>query len=184
MRLIIFTISLIFMGLLITQACNAQERNHERVWQSPSAVTGQTIGLTQIEVTYGRPAVRDRAIFADDGLVPFGQVWRTGANEATAITFPDDVIIEGERLEAGVYSLYTIPGRNYWTIIFNEKLSWGTQYDESADVLRVQVRPKESHFVEQMMIYFEDVTPERGTLVIHWDRVKVPVRIMPDRDLD
>lgn len=170
--------------LLLTTLSHAQERNQERVWQSPNAATSQTIGLTQIEVTYGRPAVRERVVFSEEGLVPFGQVWRTGANESTAITFPDDVIVEGELLEAGVYSVYTIPGETYWTIIFNEKLSWGTQYDESADVLRVQVRSKEAHFVEQMMIYFEDVTPETGTLVIHWDRVKVPVRLMPDRELN
>ena len=184
MRLLIKTILIITSGLLLVSASQAQERNQERVWQSPNAATAQTIGLTQIEVTYGRPSVRDRDIFSSDGLVPFGQVWRTGANESTAITFPDNVIIEGELLEAGVYSLYTVPGEKYWTIIFNEKLSWGTQYDESADVLRVRVQSKRAHFVEQMMIYFEDVTPETGTLVIHWDRVKVPIRIMPDRELN
>lgn len=184
MKRIIIPISFLIVGLCLTQTSNAQERDHERVWQSPSAVTGQTIGLTQVEVTYGRPAVRDRVIFGEDGLVPYGEVWRTGANESTAITFPDDVIIEGELLEAGVYSVYTVPGEKDWTIIFNEKLSWGTQYDEASDVLRVQVRSKKAHFVEQMMIYFEDVTPETGTMVIHWARVKVPVRIMPDRELD
>lgn len=177
-------ILMITSGFLLASVSQAQERNQERVWQSPNAATAQTIGLTQIEVTYGRPSVRDRDIFSNDGLVPFGQVWRTGANESTAITFPDNVIIEGEFLAAGVYSLYTIPGEKDWTIIFNDKLSWGTQYDESADVLRVRVQSKRAHFVEQLMIYFEDVTPESGTLVIHWERVKVPVRIMPDRELD
>ena len=184
MRLITLSIFLIVSGLLLSQQANAQERNHERVWVSPSAVVGQTIGLTQVEITYGRPSVNERVIFAEEGLAPYGTWWRTGANESTVVTFSDDVFVEGELVEAGVYSIYTIPGADKWTVIINDKLSWGTQYDEAEDRLRVQVVPETSHFVEQMMIYFEDVTPEAGTLYIHWDTVRVPVRIAPDRVLD
>lgn len=184
MRLITLSIFLIVSGLLLSQPATAQERNHERVWASPSAVAGQTIGLTQVEVTYGRPGVRERVLFAVDGLAPFDEVWRTGANESTVITFSDDIFVEGELVEEGVYSLYTIPGEDEWTIIINDKLSWGTQYDEAEDRLRVQVIPEESHFVEQMMIYFEDVTPESGTLYIHWGTTRVPVNLAPDRVLD
>lgn len=184
MRLIILSLFLIGSGLLLSQTANAQERNHERTWVSPSAVAGQTIGFTKIEVTYGRPAVRERVIFASEGLAPFGEVWRTGANESTVITFADDMFVEGELVEAGVYSIYSIPGENEWTIIINDKLSWGTQYDEAEDRLRVQVTPEESHFVEQMMIYFEDVTVEKGTLYIHWGNTRVPVNLAPDRELE
>lgn len=184
MRQITLSLFLIVSGLLISQAANAQERNQERVWASPSAVVGQTIGLTQVEVTYGRPGVKERVLFAGDGIAPFGEVWRTGANESTAITFSDDVFVEGEPVGEGVYSLYTIPGEDEWTIILNDKLSWGTDYDGAEDMLRVQVSPEEAHFVEQMMIYFEDVTAESGTLYIHWGTVRVPIELAPDRELE
>lgn len=159
---------------------NAQERTTDRVWASPNAAVSQTIGLTEVSLTYGRPSVRDRAIFG--GLVPLNQVWRTGANESTAITFSDDVLFEGEHIEAGTYSLYTIPGEDSWTIIINNKLSWGTEYDESEDLLRVEVDAEKSHFMEQMMIYFENISEDSGDLIIHWDETKVAVQIEPVND--
>lgn len=166
----------IFIAIIVfVFDANAQQRTTDRVWASPNASVSQTIGLTEVYLTYGRPAVRDRAIFGE--LVPFGEVWRTGANESTAIVFSGDVLIEGESLAEGTYSLYTIPGRNEWTIIINNKLSWGTQYDASEDVLRVTVQPEQSFHVEQMMFYFENVTENSGNLVLHWADVKVPVNI-------
>ncbi|MGK7368992.1 MAG: DUF2911 domain-containing protein [Candidatus Halalkalibacterium sp. M3_1C_030] len=153
----------------------AQERGNEEARVSPNATVSQTIGTTEVTLTYGRPSVNDRTIF--DGLVPFGQIWRTGANESTAITFSGDVMIEGEKVEAGTYSLYSIPGEDEWTIIINSKLSWGTQYDKSADVLRVQVEPETGQKVEQFMIYFEDVTNNSAECVLHWDTTKVPFTI-------
>ena len=155
----------------------AQERGMEQVRTSPNASVSQTIGTTQVSLTYGRPAVNDRNIFDFDGLLPFGDVWRTGANESTAITFSDDVMIEGEKVEAGTYSLYSIPGADEWTIIINSKLSWGTQYDKSKDVLRINVEPEEAKKVEQFMIYFEDVTDTSAECVLHWDTTKVPFKI-------
>lgn len=168
-------IATIFAGLLFFSTSHAQERTTDRVWASPNAAVEQQIGLTNIIVTYGRPSVNDRVIFG--GLEAFNEVWRTGANEATAIVFSNDVEVEGESVPEGTYSLYTIPGEDEWTIIINSKLSWGTQYDESEDVLRVNVTPQESFHMEQMMIYFENITDTEGDLVIHWDTVKVPVRI-------
>ncbi|TVR30365.1 MAG: DUF2911 domain-containing protein [Balneolaceae bacterium] len=181
MKALIIGVSVLLTGLLFTNTAIAQERTTDRVWVSPNAAVTQTIGLTEIHVTYGRPGVRERAIFG--GLVPFEQVWRTGANEATAIVFGDDVRVEGEHVPAGTYSLYTIPGEDEWTVIINEKLSWGTQYDEAEDLLRVSVQPEESFFMEQMMIYFENVTAEQGDLYIHWDNIRVPVRIEPVAEL-
>lgn len=153
----------------------AQERGNEEARVSPNATVSQTIGTTQVSITYGRPAVNDRTIF--DGLVPFDEVWRTGANESTAITFSDDVMIEGEKVEAGTYSLYSIPGEDEWTVIINSKLSWGTQYDKSADVLRINVEPEKGEMIEQFMIYFEDVTESSAECVLHWDTTKVPFTI-------
>ncbi len=169
-----------FTALFFTLEINAQERTTDRVMASPNASVSQTIGLTEVSITYGRPGVRDRDIFG--GLVPFNEVWRTGANESTAITFSGDVRVEGERVEEGTYSLYTIPGEDTWTIIINDKLSWGTEYDENEDVLRVEVEAEESHFLEQMMIYFENITEDSGDLIIHWADTKVAVQIEPVED--
>ena len=159
----------------ITSLTFAQERGNEEARTSPNASVGQTIGTTNITITYGRPAVNDRDIFG--GLVPYNEVWRTGANESTAIVVSDDVMIEGNKLEAGTYSLYTIPGKDSWTVIINEKLSWGTQYDKSQDLFRFQVTPQESNYIERMMFYFDDVTMESATVVLWWDNVKVPFTI-------
>lgn len=153
----------------------AQERGNEKPRVSPNASVSQTIGTTEVSITYGRPSVNDREIFG--GLVPFGQVWRTGANESTAITFSNDVLIEGQKLKAGTYSLYTLPQKEEWAIIFNSKLSWGTEYDKSKDVLRVTVKPEEGHFVSQFMIYFQNVTDTSAECVLHWDKTKVPFTI-------
>lgn len=176
----LFYTAAILIALFFAVDSAAQERTTDRVLASPNASVSQTIGLTNVSLTYGRPSVRDREIFG--GLVPFNRVWRTGANESTAITFTDDVLIEGERVEVGTYSLYTIPGEETWTIIINDKLSWGTQYDENEDVLRVEVDAEESHFMERLMIYFENVTEESGDLVLHWDETKVNVQIEPVRE--
>ena len=139
----------------------AQERGNDKPRQSPNAS--------------GRPGINDRPIFGR--LVPFNQVWRTGANESTAITFTDDVVVEGKPVEAGTYSLYTIPGEDEWTVIINSKMSWGTQYDESQDVLRVEVEPQEAETREQFMIHFENVTDRSADVVLHWESTKVPFTV-------
>lgn len=167
-------LTFLMIGFLSLPAV-AQERGSDEARVSPNATVSQTIGTTEVLVTYGRPGVRDRDIFG--GLVAYGQVWRTGANESTVVVFSDDVMIEGEEVPEGTYSIYTVPGEDEWTIILNEKLSWGTEYDESMDFTRVTVEPEESFNVEQMMIYFEDISENEGDLVIHWDDTRVPVTI-------
>lgn len=153
----------------------AQERANDEPRTSPNATVSQTIGTTDITITYGRPAVNDRTIFGD--LVPYGEVWRTGANESTALVVSDDVMIEGNELEAGTYSLYTIPGKDEWSIIINSKMSWGTQYDESQDVLRFTVTPEGDDFRERLLFYFEEVSSESANVALHWETVKVPFTI-------
>ncbi len=172
---IIKTGLLLLALVCITSLTFAQERGNEEARTSPNATVSQTIGTTDITITYGRPAVKDRDIFG--GLVPYNEVWRTGANESTAIVVSDDVTIEGNKLEAGTYSLYTIPGKDSWTIIINKKLSWGTQYDKSQDLFRFEVTPQESDYIERMMFYFDDITMESATVVLWWDNVKVPFTI-------
>lgn len=152
---------------------------------SPRAQTMQQAGLTEIEVSYGRPAVRGREIFG--GLVPFDRVWRTGANEATTVRFSSDVKVEGESLPAGLYSLHTIPSESEWTVIFNrEAEQWGSyQYDESKDALRVKVRPRVAHHPhERLTIGFSDISDDAATMMIEWADVTVPLRIeVPTRQL-
>lgn len=176
-RYLFSSLLVLSLSVLFHSTTNAQERTTDRVWASPNAGVSQTIGLTQVSLTYGRPSVNNRTIFGE--LVPFNEVWRTGANESTAITFSDDVRVEGEHVPAGTYSFYTIPGEDNWTIIINNKLSWGTEYDSGEDLLRVDAEAEESHFIEQMMFYFENISEESGDLVLHWADTKVNIEIEP-----
>lgn len=167
----ICTLALCLVGSLAF----AQQRSKEDPRTSPNASVSQTIGTTEVTITYGRPSVNDRQIFGE--LEAYGEVWRTGANESTAITFSDDAMVEDQKISAGTYSLYTIPGKNEWTIIINSKLSWGTAYDSSQDVARVTVEPSEGEHMEQFMIYFKSVSNNTAKCVLHWDTTMVPFTI-------
>ncbi len=155
----------------------AQERGNDKPRQSPNASVSQTIGTTVVSITYGRPSVRGRHVFGE--LEPFGKVWRTGANEATTITFSDDVQIGGRTLEAGTYGLFTIPEEEEWTIIFNNvPAQWGAfDYDSSQDALRVKAEPQKADTREQFMIHFENVTDTSADVVLHWENTKVPFTV-------
>ena len=154
-------------GLLTISTVNvhAQARG-EGVRVSPNAAVSQNIGATVVDITYGRPGLKGRSL---ESLAPAGKVWRTGANESAVISFSTDVMFGGEMVEAGNYSLYTIPGEN-WTFILNSKLSWGTQYDESADVLRVAaaVTTTEAPEMEWFGIYFDTLSETNAHLNLHW----------------
>ena len=182
MRIHVFPVKTILAGIILflVAAPNslAQDRDDEDLRVSPNAVVSQTIGTTEVTVTYGRPAVRGRDIFG--GLVPFDQIWRTGADEATTITFSDDVRVEGEPLEAGTYSLFTIPQEEGdWTVIFNHVADqWGAyNYDPAEDALRIRVTPEETYHMEQLMFYFENIEESMGQLVLQWEDVKIDFRI-------
>lgn len=162
----------------------AQERDATIPRVSPNASTAIQLGVTQIKAHYGAPSVRDRTIFGE--LVPYGEAWRTGANEATTVSFSTDVRVEGQELDAGTYMLATIPGQDSWTVIFNSQAEqWGTyQYDPAHDVLRVTVSPRAAPARETMAISFDNVDATGQTdgvdLIIHWADVAVPVRITTD----
>lgn len=143
---------------------------------SPNALVGQTIGTHDVQISYGRPYVKGREIFGD--LVPFGSVWRAGANEATAILVPADAKVEGSDLPAGVYSLFTIPGEDEWTIVFNSQAAiWGTAHDADHDVLRVTVESHEAPPAEMFTINFQNVTANSADVVLHWAMTRVPFTI-------
>ncbi len=173
---------LALFSLLLATGASAQTRAHDAVRPSPNALIGQTIGTTDVLVTYGRPSVRERVVFGVDStaLVPYGQVWRLGANEATTIAVSAPVRVAGQPLAAGTYSVFALPGATEWTIIFNRTAQqWGAyQYDEAQDVLRVTVTPEAfPHTQEMFEIGFDRVTEDGATLTFGWDRVRVPLRI-------
>jgi hypothetical protein len=144
---------------------------------SQHAVITQTVGLTDITIDYSRPAVKGRAIWG--GLVPYDKVWRTGANEATQISFSDDVTINGQPLPKGTYSLHTIPGKDSWTIIFNKTAKqWGSfNYDAAQDALRVTTKPEKAPFAEFMNFGFPQVTNDSALVVLRWENVAIPFTV-------
>ncbi len=156
----------------ITYTSIAQTDKSKR--PSPPAQVSDTIKNTVITIDYSQPSVRERKIW--DGLVPYGKVWRTGANEASWFEVSEDVKINGKELKAGKYGLFTIPGDNKWVIIFNEVWNqWGAyDYDKNKDVLRVKATPEESEsFNEQFTITISD----DGTVKLEWENVSVPFTV-------
>ncbi len=155
--------------------------------KTPSPSTTQTVkqefGLSNVELSYSRPGVKGRKIFGD--LVPFGQVWRTGANSATTLTFGDEVTIGGKKIPAGKYGLLTIPGASEWTIIITRQLdvTSPSAYKQDQDVVRTTARVNQLPFsVESMMIIFNNIRPSSMDLQILWDNVEVDLPITTDVD--
>jgi len=143
----------------------------------------QDFGLSSIELSYSRPGIRGRTIFGD--LVPYGKVWRTGANNATTLTFGDDVTIGGQLVKAGKYGLLTIPGATEWTLIITRQLdvTSPTAYKQDQDVVRVQAKPEELPFsVETFSIIFGNITSSSCDLQLIWDKTVVTLPIKADVD--
>jgi len=187
---------------------------------SPSATVSQTIGITDIAITYHRPSVRGRTLWGDippekvaalikansvapaaegegtvDGaagggkdfpMVPNGHVWRAGANEATKFTVSDDVLVNGQKLAAGAYSIHMIPGKDDFTVIFSKNADqWGSfRYDAKQDALRVKTKPvwqKDSQ--EQLSYDIPMMTPNSAQVVLRWEKIAVPFTIeVPNQD--
>jgi len=166
---------------------------------SQKASVMQTIGVTDVTITYSRPGVKGRKIWGepwagegeatldaantrpkDAPIVPYGRVWRSGANEATLFVVTDDVLIEGQPLKAGKYSLHTVPGREEWTIIFNsDDGQWGSfAYDAKKDVLRVKTKPQAAAENQEWLLYsIEPVTESSARVNIRWEKLTVPFTV-------
>ena len=144
-------------------------RNDSEKRTSPNAMVAQTLGITEVQVRYGRPYVKGRDVFGGE-LVPYDKVWRTGANEATTITFLNDVLVEGKELGAGTYALFTVPKEGSWDIILNsEAAQWGAyKRDASKDVLTVTVDSRSCNFTEMFTILFNNVSDSAGDVVLRW----------------
>lgn len=149
----------------------------EDVKPSQSGLVWQEVANTQIEVTYDRPVARGRDLFG--GIVPFGEIWNPGANDATAISFTRDVTINGNPLPAGKYSLWAIPDPNRWTIIFNRQADvYHTPYPgEDDDALRFMASPRRGAHMETLAFYFAAVEQKDAELRLHWGESYVPFNI-------
>jgi len=150
---------------------------------SQGATVSQKIGLTEVTVEYSRPAVKGRTVFGD--LVPYGELWRTGANASTKINFAHDVTIEGSLIPAGKYSFFTIPTEDSWKIIFNSNhdMSGTAGYDSKLDVLVLAKRPSKGEvFTESLSFSFENIKDNSGTLVLAWEKIRLELTISQDVD--
>jgi len=144
---------------------------------SQHALIQQRIGLTDITINYHRPLANGRQVWGK--LVPYGQVWRAGANENTTITFTDPVTIEGQTLEKGSYGLHMIPGQDQWTIVFSKNAtSWGSfTYKQDEDALRVNVKPQVTEMHDALAYDFDDVKPDSTVITMRWEKVAVPIKV-------
>lgn len=143
---------------------------------SQRASLTQTVGDTQISIVYHRPNVKKRVVYGE--LVPYGEVWRTGANNATTFEVSNDVTINGQKLSAGKYSFYAIPSEKDWILIFNKTWDqWGTVYDAKQDALRVTVKPAAAEFAESLAYEVENVTDNTAQINLHWEKLAVPFTV-------
>src|SRR2546426_7751887 len=205
-RLSLFTFAIVLMSICAAPYATAQQPPLQIKPLRPSqkASVMQTVGVTDITITYSRPAVKGRPIFADapatmaarakgeatldnqnervkgEPIIPYGHVWRAGANEATTFVVTDDVTINGQKLPAGSYSLHTIPNKDEWTIVFNGTANqWGSfNYDPAKDTLRVKVKPQWANDNQEWLEYsFPAVTPNSAQVLIRWEKVAVPFTV-------
>ncbi|GJQ32196.1 MAG: hypothetical protein HBSAPP04_10350 [Ignavibacteriaceae bacterium] len=140
---------------------------------SPAASLYQVIGISEVTVKYARPAVKGRTIYG--GLVPYGEVWRTGANTNTTITLTHEATIGGVKVAAGTYGLFTIPGTSEWTVILSkDNTNWGSgNYKKENDAARFTVKPEKVSNVELLTFNFDTVDSDKGYLTIAWADVKI-----------
>ncbi|MCC5934090.1 MAG: DUF2911 domain-containing protein [Candidatus Cyclonatronum sp.] len=173
--IVLFAVFLLTLGFTVPHA-EAQSLPEPR--QSPLGLSRTMLGDTYVKVIYGRPYVRDRQIFGS--LVPYGEVWRTGANESTEITLTGDVFFDSTPLPAGTYSVFTVPGPDEWTVILNSQLGlWGSYaYNSAFDVLRTRVPVKRTADKSEIFTISLDKQDEENVLLImEWERTRVELPI-------
>ena len=174
----LFTFLLVAGALLPGDMCAADEKKIEFPSASQHSVVKQRVGLTDVEVDYSRPNKNGREIFG--GLVPFGKLWRTGANAVTKIKFSHAVTLGGKEIPAGEYALFTIPTANEWTIIVSKdaKVQSAADYKQENDVARITATPESLPMpIETFTIALNDVKGASATLDFLWDKTRVPVKL-------
>ena len=147
---------------------------------SPAASVSQRIGLTDITITYHRPAVNNRKIWGE--LVPYDQVWRAGANENTTIELSSPATVGGKSVPAGTYGLHMLPGQKDWSVMLSStNTAWGSfSYDEKEDALRVTVKPRPAEMQEALSYTFDDLHPDSTVVTMRWEKVAVPFQVKVD----
>ena len=170
----IFQLSMAFIFILSLNSFGQQLKTPR---PSPDATVIQYVGVTEVKIDYSSPGVKGRKVWGE--LVPFGEIWRTGANEATTITFSDVVKINGNELPAGTYGLHTIPGENEWEFIFSKdtKIDGSSNFNKDNEVLRIKAKLEEHHFMERMTFLFTDVADNSASVNLLWDKLKVSFNI-------
>ena len=176
MKLFYSSMFLFISFVFFTNSTEAQN-NKQELRISPKAEVMQTVGFTDIRIVYSRPGIKGRTIWGK--LVPYDAVWRAGANEATKITFSTDVTVEGKKLRKGSYSLFAIPGKNEWTLIFNKVADqWGAfEYNESNDALRVKVKTEKAIWQEWLSYTINKATDTSAVIRLEWEKIKVPFKV-------
>lgn len=160
------------------QISASTESQPDTIKKSIPSETNGKIGQANVQINYHSPGVKDRTIWG--GLVAFDQVWVTGAHKATAVKFDKAVTIDGKEVAAGTYALFTIPGREEWTIILNQDYEQhlADDYDQKKDVLRVKVKPKTlDQHQERLKYEIHATTTEEGAITISWEKVQVSLPV-------
>ena len=169
-----FALTPIFIAVVFaTTLGHAQSAVLDLPRDSQHAKLIQRVGITDITINYHRPLVKGRKVWG--GLVPYGQVWRAGANENTTIEFTDPVSIEGKPLAKGIYGLHMLPSENEWTVIFSKTATaWGSfTYNQSEDALRVTVKPQAAEMKEALAYEVNDVTPNSAVIALRWEKLSL-----------
>lgn len=176
-RLLTRTLFVLPGFLWLASLAQAQSFVLELPRPSQHAIVAQRIGITDVTINYHRPLVNNRKVWG--GLVPYGQVWRAGANENTVIEFSTPVTVEGQPLPAGRYGLHMLPGENEWTVIFSRNsTSWGSfTYDQKEDALRVTVKPQAAEMHEALTYDFADPKADSTVATLEWEKLAVPFKI-------
>lgn len=147
---------------------------------SQAAMVRQTVGVTDLSLTYARPSLRGRTAFGDTTAVrPYGKLWRTGANAATTFETSTDLMVEGQALPAGKYAIYSVPGASEWAVVFTKTMTANENtYKDSDDALRVKVKPTTTTQTETFTAWFSDLTDSTAHLNFAWGETMVPIRLM------
>ena len=169
-------------AIALTLSVASQAQEIRRPQASPAAKAGMTVGVTDVEIVYHRPGVKGREVWGK--LVPYGEVWRLGANEATTISFSTPVKVEGKDVPAGTYSLFAIPAKDKWTLILNKKAEqWGAySYKQEDDLVRFDVKPRTGPAVEWMDFDITPASADSAVVEMAWETLRVPFTISTDAD--
>ena len=177
-------ISALAITALSLGGLNTQAQQLKVPAPSPGQTVKQNFALGEVSFDYSRPSVKGRVIYGD--VVPFGKIWRTGANATTKITFTDDVKLEGNEVKAGTYGLYTIPNKDSWDVMLYKDLTLGgntSEYKQENEVLHLKVKPTAlTNKIETFTILLADVTSTSATIELLWENTRVPIALTADID--